>query len=96
MTVSRAILRRELNSGALGNLLQRFSPPLPWGCPTCRHISKSSRRSTPQPADNPDFMSIVDNPPNLVRTGKRHGPGLIVLGTQLHEAGIVRLADSRM
>ena len=25
-------------------------------------------------------MSIVDNPPNLVRAGRRHGPGLIVLG----------------
>jgi len=25
-------------------------------------------------------MSIVDNPPNLVRAGRRHGPGLIILG----------------
>ncbi|MCJ1358808.1 MAG: surf-like protein [Icmadophila ericetorum] len=31
------------------------------------------------PADSPDFKSIVDNPPNLVRSGKRHGPGLIIL-----------------
>jgi hypothetical protein len=28
-------------------------------------------------------MSIVDNPPNLVRAGKKHGPGLIILGTSL-------------
>ncbi|KAI8215743.1 Cytochrome oxidase assembly protein shy1 [Colletotrichum sp. SAR 10_86] len=45
----------------------------------------SSRRSfhtTPRRADvqpGPDFHSIVDNPPDLVRTGRRHGPGLIIL-----------------
>ena len=48
-------------------------------CPQCRHVSQSSRRAA-QPADDPNFMSIVDNPPTLVRAGKRHGPGLIVLG----------------
>uniref|UniRef100_L2FYR1 SURF1-like protein n=1 Tax=Colletotrichum fructicola (strain Nara gc5) TaxID=1213859 RepID=L2FYR1_COLFN len=45
----------------------------------------SSRRpfhTTPRRADvqpGPDFHSIVDNPPDLVRTGRRHGPGLIIL-----------------
>ncbi|KAF3765083.1 putative Shy1, mitochondrial inner membrane protein [Cryphonectria parasitica EP155] len=32
-----------------------------------------------QPADDPNFHSILDNPPQLVRTGRRHGPGLLVL-----------------
>jgi len=46
--------------------------------PACRFMSTSSPRAR-QPADDPNFMSIVDNPPNLVRTGRRHGPGLIIL-----------------
>ncbi|KUI62625.1 Cytochrome oxidase assembly protein shy1 [Cytospora mali] len=38
------------------------------------------RRDRPQPADDPNFQSILDNPPQLVRAGgKRHGPGLIIL-----------------
>lgn len=33
-----------------------------------------------QPADDPNFTSILDNPPELVRSGgRRHGPGLIIL-----------------
>ncbi|EOO01692.1 putative surfeit 1 protein [Phaeoacremonium minimum UCRPA7] len=44
-----------------------------------RPISNSSRLRSKQPGDDPGFQSIVDNPPELVRTGKRHGPGLIIL-----------------
>ncbi|KAI1642835.1 SURF1-domain-containing protein [Daldinia loculata] len=36
-------------------------------------------RSQRQPAEDPNFTSILDNPPELVRTGQRHGPGLIIL-----------------
>ena len=39
-----------------------------------------NKRSLKQPADEDTFRSIVDNPPNLVRTGRRHGRGLIILG----------------
>ncbi|TDZ46918.1 Cytochrome oxidase assembly protein shy1 [Colletotrichum trifolii] len=38
--------------------------------------------TTPRPSASeppPDFISIVDNPPDLVRAGRRHGPGLILL-----------------
>ncbi|CAK7203783.1 surf-like protein [Sporothrix eucalyptigena] len=36
--------------------------------------------AAPQPADDPNFTSILDNPPELVRSGgKKHGPGLIIL-----------------
>ncbi|RAL67801.1 hypothetical protein DID88_008528 [Monilinia fructigena] len=43
-----------------------------------RHFS-NTRINSRQPADDPNFTSIIDNPPNLVRTGRRHGPGLIIL-----------------
>ena len=38
------------------------------------------KRFASNPADGPDFVSVVDNPPTLVRAGRRHGPGLIILG----------------
>ena len=43
-------------------------------------MSTARRGYAPNPADGPDFMSVVDHPPSLVRSGRRHGPGLIVLG----------------
>ncbi|KAI1748817.1 SURF1 family-domain-containing protein [Xylaria castorea] len=39
----------------------------------------SSRNEARQPGDDPNFTSILDHPPELVRTGRRHGPGLIIL-----------------
>ncbi|KAL2023514.1 hypothetical protein VTK56DRAFT_2122 [Thermocarpiscus australiensis] len=44
-----------------------------------RPFSSAPPRRAKQAADDPDFTSIVDNPPELVRTGRRHGPGLIIL-----------------
>ena len=32
------------------------------------------------PADNPDFISVVDQPNRIVSTRQKHGPGLIILG----------------
>ncbi|KAI1366635.1 SURF1 family-domain-containing protein [Xylaria arbuscula] len=37
------------------------------------------RPAAQQPGDDPNFTSILDNPPELVRAGRRHGPGLIIL-----------------
>ena len=31
------------------------------------------------PADDPEWTSVIDNPPVLVRFRQKHGPGLIVL-----------------
>lgn len=45
-----------------------------------RQLGSSAPRPSKQPADEADFISIVDNPPQLVRSGRRHGPGLILLG----------------
>lgn len=57
----------------------RTTPPLP----PRRPFSTTPRRPR-QAADDPNFTSIVDNPPELVRTGRRHGPGLIILGKLDH------------
>ncbi|CAD6447812.1 deda0a7a-6d45-4e83-b0a7-64087137f234 [Sclerotinia trifoliorum] len=48
-------------------------------CPTYHRYFSDTRVKSRQAADDPNFTSIVDNPPNLVRTGRRHGPGLIIL-----------------
>ncbi|OTA56843.1 SURF1-domain-containing protein [Hypoxylon sp. EC38] len=44
-----------------------------------RPFTHSTPRSQRPPAEDPAFTSILDNPPELVRTGRRHGPGLIIL-----------------
>lgn len=31
-------------------------------------------------ADDPRWVSMVDQPPQIVRVGQKHGPGLIILG----------------
>ena len=31
-------------------------------------------------ADDPNWVSVVDQPARIVRTGRKHGPGLIILG----------------
>lgn len=49
-------------------------------CQAYRQMSTTSTRHREQPGDAPDFMSIVDNPPTLVRSGRRHGPGILILG----------------
>ncbi|KAI0468951.1 SURF1 family-domain-containing protein [Xylaria cf. heliscus] len=71
---------------------QTSSPPLPRHLHTRTSSFRSSppksqrflthsapRKSRPQPGDDPNFTSILDNPPELVRIGRRHGPGLIIL-----------------
>ncbi|KAH8149218.1 uncharacterized protein LAJ45_06757 [Morchella importuna] len=38
------------------------------------------RRHAHSPADDPNFTSILDQPPTLIRSGrKKHGPGLLIL-----------------
>ncbi|TGO45242.1 hypothetical protein BOTNAR_0686g00060 [Botryotinia narcissicola] len=48
-------------------------------CPRNHRCFAGTRVMSRQAADDPNFTSIIDNPPNLVRTGRRHGPGLIIL-----------------
>lgn len=55
-------------------------------------FSSSPRRPRRQPADDPGFSSIVDNPPELVRTGNKHGWGLMVLGATCHTPQRIRFS----
>lgn len=48
-------------------------------CPKCKQPSPFQRRYAHTPADDPYFQSVVDNPAVLVKSGQKHGPGLIVL-----------------
>jgi surfeit locus 1 family protein len=34
-----------------------------------------------QVGDDARWLSVVDHPAQIVRTGRKHGPGLIILGT---------------
>ncbi|KAI0425877.1 SURF1 family-domain-containing protein [Xylaria sp. FL1042] len=56
-------------------LTSRRTPYLPH----CPFTHKPPLQTRQQPGDDPNFTSILDNPPDLVRTGRRHGPGLILL-----------------
>lgn len=48
-----------------------------------RNFNTGSRRLHQQPADDPQWVSPIDRPSQIVRVGRRHGPGLILLGTPL-------------
>lgn len=46
------------------------------------NLQSKRHQSTHQPADNPEFRSVVDNPPVLVRSGNKHKPwGLALLAS---------------
>lgn len=69
---------------ALSQPLSRppIHPPLLFASPfpsPHRAFTPSHKPKNRQPADDPGFSSVVDNPPELVRVGRRHGPGLIIL-----------------
>jgi surfeit locus 1 family protein len=44
----------------------------PGGRRAFSRTSRQCRNGTQQPAEDPNFSSILDNPPQLVRTGRRH------------------------
>lgn len=53
----------------------------PAASPPRRSFSKTSSwpRVDKQPVDDPEFASVLDSPPEMVRAGRRHGPGIILL-----------------
>jgi hypothetical protein len=82
MNIPRAFVHQLRSPGTARRFSKEFQGPIVSRCPTCRYVSQTTRRPAQQPGDDPNFMSIVDNPPTLVRAGrKKHGPGLIILGT---------------
>lgn len=46
----------------------------------CRNCWRQQTRRINHGADSSSFKSILDNPPQLMRSGKQHGPGIILLG----------------
>ena len=64
-------------------LVLRPKPGGCWSLRLSRQRAPSQQRWAHSPADDPSFASILDQPPVLVNSsGKRHGPGLIVLGME--------------
>ncbi|KAL9609966.1 MAG: hypothetical protein Q9167_005294 [Letrouitia subvulpina] len=47
--------------------------------PACGMALHARKRLFHSSADDPDFLSIADRPPELIRAGRKHGPGLILL-----------------
>lgn len=68
--------RRYICSQCLTRASTRKSSPI------IRQLRQQGRNQSTNPADSPNFKSIVDNPPVLVRSGgQKHKPlGLIILG----------------
>ncbi|GME66517.1 Surfeit locus 1 [Neofusicoccum parvum] len=94
MSAPSLVPRQFLRSAGPGlrNLSQTTARRLQWRCPQCaaqrpprRQLPQQfqcrfqSTQPGPQPGDDPTFSSIVDQPAQLVKTGRRHGPGLIIL-----------------
>jgi surfeit locus 1 family protein len=49
-------------------------------CARCRTQQIRFQSQFNQMADDPRWLSVVDHPAQIVRTGRKHGPGLIILG----------------
>ncbi|KAI9779858.1 MAG: surf-like protein [Geoglossum umbratile] len=71
------ICLRQFNLGGCTTTSRWFIQGLRKGRPFLR--CNQQKRFSHSPADDPNFTSIVDHPPTLVKTGRRHGPGLIIL-----------------
>lgn len=90
MNCTRHLLRSLRAASSGGTAISRSSPQfsrtaarasVSRTAPT-RRISSTVCRSNKTPsADDPNFVSIVDLQPQTVRAGKRHGPGIILLGS---------------
>ncbi|KAH6855108.1 SURF1 family-domain-containing protein [Chaetomium sp. MPI-CAGE-AT-0009] len=64
----------------IGKTIPRWpQPSSPAVRPPPRRPICSTPRRPKQAADDPGFTSILDNPPEIVRSGRKHGPGLIIL-----------------
>lgn len=57
-----------------------FSQPDPKICARCRQHQIRFSSNNQHPGDDARWLSVIDNPSQVVRVGRRHGPGLIILG----------------
>nr|POE90188.1 cytochrome oxidase assembly protein shy1 [Quercus suber] len=83
MDITRPLWRTAARVG-----FRALTPPSPqWTCSRCVRAERQpssmlrpQRRHQSNPADQPGFTSIVDNPPTLIRAGKKHNRlGLLFL-----------------
>ena len=74
---SRALTPRR--SPFTSNHCQRRQPLVLSGRVRNASLQKSQRRYYANPADRDDFVSVLDNPPQLISTRRKHGPGIFVL-----------------
>ncbi|KAF2090339.1 COX1 assembly protein-like protein Shy1 [Saccharata proteae CBS 121410] len=80
MPKSDVFLRQLFRSAAPSSRQSIRRPQTQWRCPECAYRPRIERRfQHTNPADDPGFQSIVDQPPQLVRSRSRHGYGLIIL-----------------
>ena len=74
-TASRPLARHYVCARCLSRKTTRRPSDL------LRHARQQQRHQSTNPADSPQFKSILDNPPVLVKSGQKHKPlGLIILG----------------
>lgn len=71
--------QRSAASSWRGIRTPRLASKLDPLCIRCRR-QQTRFQSSRQLADDPRWISVVDNPAQIVRTGGKHGPGLIILG----------------
>ncbi|KAK4495152.1 hypothetical protein PRZ48_013479 [Zasmidium cellare] len=95
MEKSRFIFRSIVQSQPVRQINTSNTSTPPWVCNAClRRTPKPStllrgqrqhrrwQSSNSQPADSPEFKSIVDNPPQLVQANRKHNKlGLLILAT---------------
>ncbi|KAI1001008.1 hypothetical protein K3495_g7188 [Podosphaera aphanis] len=80
MAFSKFLLRQLRNGRSFCSPLPKFRESSISPCSESRRLISNTLRRPAQPADDPEFVSIVDRPAVLVRAGrKKHGPGLIIL-----------------
>ncbi|EEP75626.1 conserved hypothetical protein [Uncinocarpus reesii 1704] len=76
---SSLFLRRSLISAFSRPSRHRNSDGLSNACSRCWRQQRQQARLAHTPADDPNWISVADNPSKPVRTGQKHGPGLIIL-----------------
>ncbi|KAF2838996.1 SURF1-domain-containing protein [Patellaria atrata CBS 101060] len=79
MNIITALPRLFRIAGRTRSRSPRIGLEQPYICQGCRQTRTQRRWQHSQPADDPSFTSIIDHPAKLVRSGRRHGYGLIVL-----------------
>lgn len=79
MNASKNLLLRSLRASKSIPRCTRLAQTAPPRRPFTSYAFRREAKKQPS-FDDPDFVSIIDGPPQIIRSGKRHGPGLIILG----------------